>query len=84
MTYRDDIEGLDASILMHPKTWEASGHIGQFTDPMIDNKVSKARHRADTLIEDYIQKLQKKGKNDRAAAIESRLNAAEQPSLYHY
>jgi glycyl-tRNA synthetase len=83
MTYRDDIEGLDASILMHPKTWEASGHIGQFTDPMIDNKVSKARHRADTLIEDYIQKLQKKGKNDRAAAIESRLNAAEQPSDFH-
>lgn len=83
MTYRDDIEGLDASILMHPKIWEASGHIGQFTDPMIDNKVSKARHRADTLIEDYIQKLQKKGKNDLATTIESRLNAAEQPSDFH-
>src|SRR5512133_3367156 len=50
MTYRDDSVGLDASILMHPRVWEASGHVGQFSDPMIDNKTSKARHRADNLI----------------------------------
>src|SRR5260221_5211831 len=49
MTYRDDIEGLDASILMHPKVWEASGHIENFTDPMIDCKECKARFRADKI-----------------------------------
>ena len=52
MTYRDDIEGIDAAILMHPRTWEASGHLSQFSDPMIDNKTSKARYRADNLIEE--------------------------------
>ncbi len=61
MTYRDDIEGIDAAILMHPRTWEASGHLSQFSDPMIDNKTSKARYRADNLIEEYIDKLRKKG-----------------------
>ena len=51
--------GLDAAILMNPKTWEASGHLGNFNDPMIDNKDSKIRYRADKLIEDYMQ--QEKG-----------------------
>ncbi|HCA7011073.1 TPA: glycine--tRNA ligase [Staphylococcus pseudintermedius] len=46
--------GLDAAILMNPKTWEASGHLGNFNDPMIDNKDSKIRYRADKLIEDYM------------------------------
>ncbi|MED3854740.1 glycine--tRNA ligase [Priestia megaterium] len=50
--------GLDAAILMNPKTWEASGHLGNFNDPMIDCKDCKARHRADKLIE---EKLQEKG-----------------------
>lgn len=49
MTYRDDIEGLDASILMHPRVWEASRHIANFTDPMIDCKECKARFRADQI-----------------------------------
>ncbi len=49
MTYRDDIEGLDASILMHPKVWEASGHVENFTDPMIDCKECKSRFRADQI-----------------------------------
>jgi glycyl-tRNA synthetase len=49
MTYRENIEGLDASILMHPKVWEASGHVENFTDPMIDCKQCKARFRLDTL-----------------------------------
>jgi len=49
MTYRDNIEGLDASILMHPKVWEASGHIENFTDPMIDCRECKARFRADQI-----------------------------------
>lgn len=47
--------GIDAAILMNPKTWEASGHLGNFNDPMIDNKDSKIRYRADKLIEDYMQ-----------------------------
>ena len=46
--------GLDAAILMNPKVWEASGHIGNFNDPMIDCKKCKTRHRADKLIEDAL------------------------------
>lgn len=51
MTYREDVEGLDASILMHPRVWEASGHVEHFSDPMVDCKECKARFRED-LIED--------------------------------
>jgi glycyl-tRNA synthetase (class II) len=46
---RDDVVGLESSIIMHPKVWEASGHIGGFNDPMVDCKVSKQRFRADQL-----------------------------------
>jgi glycyl-tRNA synthetase len=46
---RDDIEGLDAAILMHPRVWEASGHVAGFTDPMVDCRTCKARFRADKL-----------------------------------
>ncbi len=46
---RDDIEGLDAAILMHPRVWEASGHVAGFTDPLIDCRTCKARFRADHL-----------------------------------
>jgi len=60
MTYREDIEGIDASILMHPKVWEASGHVENFTDPMIDCKQCKSRFRVDTLGESIAEK--KKGK----------------------
>jgi glycyl-tRNA synthetase len=48
---RDDIEGLDAAILMHPKVWEASGHVAGFTDPLVDCKTCKARFRADQIAE---------------------------------
>lgn len=47
MTYREDVEGLDASILMHPRVWEASGHVENFTDPMVDCKQCKSRFRLD-------------------------------------
>lgn len=60
MTYREDVEGLDASILMHPKVWEASGHVDNFTDPMIDCKQCKARFRVDTLSEQISEKKKKK------------------------
>src|ERR671928_655885 len=46
---RDDIEGLDAAILMHPRVWEASGHVSGFVDPLVDCKVCKGRFRADKL-----------------------------------
>jgi glycyl-tRNA synthetase len=49
---RDDIEGLDAAILMHPKVWEASGHISEFTDPLVDCKKCKSRFRADDIESD--------------------------------
>lgn len=83
MTYRDDVEGIDASILMHPRTWEASGHISQFTDPMIDNKTSKGRYRADNLIEEYITKLKNKKKEQEAEEIEKELDSVEENSDYY-
>ena len=56
-----NIVGIDSAIFMHPKTWKASGHIDGFNDPLIDNKDSKKRYRADVLIEDYIEnKIEKK------------------------
>src|SRR5689334_2164330 len=51
MTHRPDIEGLDASILMHPKVWEASGHVENFSDPLVDCKNCRRRFRADHLLE---------------------------------
>jgi len=59
MTYRENIEGVDASILMHPRVWEASGHVENFTDPMVDCKNCKARYRLDVLFEDMSVKRKK-------------------------
>ncbi|MEL7122178.1 MAG: glycine--tRNA ligase [Bacteroidota bacterium] len=56
----ENIVGLDAAIFMHPKTWKASGHVDAFNDPMIDNKDSNKRYRADVLIEDYMAKIEDK------------------------
>jgi glycyl-tRNA synthetase len=56
----ENIVGLDAAIFMHPTTWKASGHVDAFNDPLIDNKDSKKRYRADVLIEDYVAKLDDK------------------------
>lgn len=56
----ENIVGLDSSIFMHPTTWKASGHVDAFNDPMIDNKDSKKRYRADVLIEDYLDKVEAK------------------------
>ena len=55
-----EIVGIDSSIFMHPTTWKASGHIDAFNDPLIDNKDSKKRYRADVLIEEYCSKVEKK------------------------
>ncbi|HOP50550.1 MAG TPA: glycine--tRNA ligase [Ignavibacteriales bacterium] len=59
-TYRDDVEGLDAAILMHPRVWEASGHVENFTDPMVDCKQCKARFRLDHLAENIADKKKEK------------------------
>ena len=56
----ENIVGIDSAIFMHPKIWEASGHVGAFNDPLIDNKDSKKRYRADVLLEDYIAKIEEK------------------------
>ncbi len=56
----ENIVGIDAAIFMHPKIWEASGHVAAFHDPLIDNKDSKKRYRADQLIEDQLQKIEDK------------------------
>ena len=56
----DNIVGLDSAIFMHPTIWKASGHVDAFNDPLIDNKDSKKRYRADVLIEEYLEKLYEK------------------------
>jgi len=58
--YHENIVGVDAAIFMHPTVWKASGHVDAFSDPMIDNKDSKKRYRADVLVEDHIVKLEGK------------------------
>ncbi|TAE56540.1 MAG: glycine--tRNA ligase [Bacteroidetes bacterium] len=60
----DNVVGLDSAILMHPTIWKASGHVDAFNDPLIDNKDSKRRYRADQLIEDQIGKYEQKAQKD--------------------
>ena len=56
----DNIVGIDSAIFMHPTIWKASGHVDAFNDPLIDNKDSKKRYRADVLVEDYCAKIENK------------------------
>ncbi|MGB3588204.1 MAG: glycine--tRNA ligase [Tunicatimonas sp.] len=70
----DNIVGLDAAIFMQPQTWKASGHIDSFNDPMIDNKDSNKRYRADTLIEDRAAQLEKEGEIKTAQLLLKRMN----------
>ena len=56
----ENIVGIDAAIFMHPTTWKASGHVDAFNDPLIDNRDSKKRYRADVLVEDYMAKIEEK------------------------
>ena len=56
----ENIVGIDSAIFMHPTIWKASGHVDAFNDPLIDNKDSKKRYRADVLIEDLIAKMDEK------------------------
>ena len=65
----DNIVGIDAAIFMHPTTWKASGHVDNFSDPMIDNKDSKKRYRVDHLIEAHADKMKEAGKEQEALAL---------------
>lgn len=64
----ENIVGIDSAVFMHPKIWKASGHVDAFNDPLIDNKDSKKRYRADVLIEDHIAKIEEKIKKEIAKA----------------
>ncbi|GJQ04636.1 glycine--tRNA ligase [Capnocytophaga canimorsus] len=64
----ENIVGIDAAIFMHPTTWKASGHVDAFNDPLIDNKDSKKRYRADVLVEDYVAKIEAKIEKEVAKA----------------
>ena len=64
----ENIVGIDAAIFMHPTTWKASGHVDAFNDPLIDNKVSKKRYRADVLVEEYVAKIEIKIEKEIAKA----------------
>jgi glycyl-tRNA synthetase len=66
----ENIVGIDSAIFMHPTTWKASGHVDAFNDPLIDNKDSKKRYRADVLIEDHVSKILAKADKEIAKARE--------------
>ena len=66
--FHENIVGLDAAIFMHPTTWKASGHVDAFSDPLIDNKDSKKRYRADVLVEDFMAKIEAKIEKEVAKA----------------
>ena len=67
--FNENIVGLDSAIFMHSDTWKASGHIDSFNDPMIDNKDSKKRYRADVLIEERAAEYEKAGEQEKANAL---------------
>ncbi len=71
----ENIVGIDAAIFMHPTTWKASGHVDNFSDPMIDNKDSKKRYRVDHLIEAKADELEKAGKGEQAKALTEEMDA---------
>jgi glycyl-tRNA synthetase len=72
----DNIVGIDSAIFMHPKIWKASGHVDGFSDPMIDNKDSNKRYRADQLLEDKIARLDEEGKTSEAEELQVEMDNA--------
>src|SRR5215469_6763126 len=70
----ENIVGIDAAIFMHPTVWKASGHVDNFSDPMIDNKDSKKRYRVDHLIEGRIEELEGAGKKAEAEALQTEMD----------
>ena len=78
----DNIVGIDAAIFMHPTTWKASGHVDNFSDPMIDNKDSNKRYRVDHLIEAHAEALALEGKKEQEFALLKNMNALLATSDY--
>ena len=72
----ENIVGIDSAIFMHPTVWKASGHVDGFSDPMIDNKDSQKRYRADQLLEDKIARYEKDGKTEKAAKLQDAMDSA--------
>ncbi len=66
---QENIVGIDAAIFMHPTTWKASGHVDNFSDPMIDNRDSNKRYRVDHLIEGFADELKEEGKTEEADTL---------------
>lgn len=81
MTLRPDVEGVDASILMHSRVWEASGHVENFTDPMVDCKECKARFRADQIEESMCGSPAYKGRKASKCAAEGKFTEARKFNL---
>ena len=79
---QDNIVGIDAAIFMHPTTWKASGHVDNFSDPMIDNKDSQKRYRVDHLIEAYADELEQNGDKPAAERVISEMEALLAKSDY--
>src|SRR5678815_4353774 len=71
----ENIVGIDAAIFMHPTTWKASGHVDNFSDPMIDNKDSKKRYRVDHLIENQADKFKEAGKDKESDHLLAQMDA---------
>ncbi|MEI6948525.1 glycine--tRNA ligase [Paraflavisolibacter sp. H34] len=72
---QENIVGIDAAIFMHPTTWKASGHVDNFSDPMIDNKDSKKRYRVDHLLEAKIEELENAGQPEQAELLQNQMDA---------
>src|SRR5215210_5704936 len=72
---QENIVGIDAAIFMHPTTWKASGHVDNFTDPMIDNRDSNKRYRVDHLIEAKAEELENNGHAEQAEILLNEMNA---------
>src|SRR3954466_4614467 len=71
----ENIVGIDAAIFMHPTTWKASGHVDNFSDPMIDNRDSNKRYRVDHLIEAKADELEKEGHGEQADILLKEMDA---------
>ena len=84
----ENVVGIDSAIFMHPTIWKASGHVDAFNDPLIDNKDSKKRYRADVLIEDHLGKIEEKMNKEVAKAarnsvtLSMRLNSVRRILVY--
>ena len=73
----ENIVGIDAAIFMHPTTWKASGHVDNFSDPMIDNKDSNKSYRVDHLIEAHAEMIGKAGKTDEAEGLLEEMDSVD-------